>query len=99
MKYVNIIYDEDGNDTDILLVPDQVSHNIDEIGQAFFDWLSKTKDHGYWRVAEDGHKYLAAGTDEFVKWLKDNYGNLEDGEIRVIERDTKYNPKYPYTYF
>lgn len=98
MKLINIIYG-DYNDADILLVPDQVCQNLDEIARSFLLWISETKDHGYWKVADDGHEYLEFGTDEFVKWLRDNYGNLESDEIKIVESNTKYNPQYPFTDF
>ena len=95
MQFINIIYGDDYNDADILLVPDLVCNNLNDIVQSFFDWLFTTKDHGYWKTNCNGDSYLSAGTNEFVKWLSDQYGNLENEEIRVVKKNTKYNPSYP----
>ena len=95
MQFINIIYGDDYNYADILLVPDLVCNNLNDIVQSFFDWLFTTKDHGYWKTNCNGDSYLSAGTNEFVKWLSDQYGNLENEEIRVVKKNTKYNPSYP----
>lgn len=99
MQFINIIYGDDYNDADILLVPDIVCIKLDEIVQSFFDWLTVTKDHGYWRLNSNGDLYLSAGTDAFVMWLRDRYGHLESEEIRVIKKNTVYNPSYPIAEF
>ena len=105
MKLINILYDykyDDIEDTvivtgdvDIVSVPDFVCNNIDAVVQKFFYWASSTRDHGYFVQNTSGHEVLAVGTNEFIKWLNDNYIQYENQEIVVVEAHTKYNPNYP----
>lgn len=105
MKLINLLYDyeyDDIEDTvivtgnvDIISVPDFVCENLDIIVQKFFDWVSSTREHGYFVKNASGHETLIVGTNEFVKWLNDNYSEYENQEIVVVEEHTKYNPNYP----
>ena len=95
MKLINILYADEYNDVDILRVPDFIHDNIGNVVQDFFNWVSSTKSHGYYKQGPDGHEVLCVGTNEFVKWLNENYVQYEDQEIVVVEEHTKYNPNYP----
>jgi hypothetical protein len=95
MKLINIVYGDETDDADILLVSDYVHDNIDQVVQNFFDWAESTNEHGYFVVDVCGNKVLSLGTDEFIKWLNDNYFQSENKEMVVAKAHTKYNPKYP----
>lgn len=109
MKLINILYDYeycDIEDTievkdyvDIVKVPDFVCSNLDEIVQEFFDWVSNTKNHNYYIKNTNGDEVLAIGTNEFIKWLNENYKQCEDQEIILVKAHTDYNPNYPSALF
>lgn len=63
MKLINIVYDDEINDADILLVPNYVHDNIDKVTQSFFNWATETSKHGYFIVDYCGNKVLNIGTD------------------------------------
>ena len=49
MKKINLIFEEDMTDVDILLVPDNIYTKIDELAQSFLDWKSPNiDDSDYW---------------------------------------------------
>lgn len=111
MKYINVLYDyrldESGNvidadNADILLVPNYVCENIDEIVQEFFDWVDteivdspKEIYPGYWVTLSDGNKCLGVNSGHFVDWLNKRYFCCEKKEALVIKVNTIYNPQYP----
>ena len=115
MKLINIAYDyEYGDDdelidmgtVDVVLVPDFVCDNLDEIVQKFFDWIevvvrkAKQRDYPeYWFRDEQGKTSLGAGTAQFVKWLNDHYFSCENQESVMIAAETEYNPNYPTALF
>lgn len=109
MKLINILYDyeyDDIEDTiivtdyvDIISVPDVVCNNLDTIVQKFFDWVANTKNHKYHIKNANGEEVLAVGTNEFIKWLNNNYIQCENQEIKIVEEHTSYNPNYPSALF
>lgn len=109
MKLINILYDyeyDDVEDTvivtdyvDIISVPDFVCDNLDSIVQKFFDWVSNTKNYDYYIKNANGEEVLDIGTNEFIKWLNNNYIQYENQEIRIVEEHTNYNPNYPSALF
>ena len=95
MKRINIVYADEYDDVDILCVPDFVHDNIEAVTQNFFDWTSSTKEDGYFTQNPQGDEVLCVGTEEFIKWLNDNYIQYENQKATVIEAHTIYNPNYP----
>ena len=111
MKYINVLYDYlldesgnviDANNADILLVPNYVCENIDEIVQEFFDWVDtevvnspKETYPGYWVTLSDGDKCLGVNSDHFVDWINKRYFFCEKKEALVSKVNTIYNPQYP----
>jgi len=94
MKLINILYADEYDDVDIVCVPDFIHDNVQMVVQKFNDWLSSTRDHGYYKKSSNGHEVLSVGTEEFVKWLNDNYIQCENKKIIVVEAHTKHNPDY-----
>ena len=115
MKLINMAYDYEYDDNDILidmgivdivLVPEFVCNNLNEIVQKFFDWIddvvqnSRQKDYQeYWEYCENGEEIITVGTENFVKWLNDNYFYCENQESVIVTTETEYNPSYPTAMF
>ena len=72
MIKINIVFEDDVEDVDIISVPDELVPDIEEIGQEFLDWIPSTNDNNYFSII-DGHKYFIAETDGFVQWLNTHY--------------------------
>ena len=92
MTKINIIFDDDFDDVDIIMVPDEIVSKIEEIGQEFLDWIPSAKDSDYWTIV-NGRKCLVAETDGFIKWLNSFYCQKLE-KAYVIARNTNYCPKH-----
>lgn len=111
MKLINIAYDYEYDEDDVLidmgtvdvvLVPDYVYNNLDVIVQKFFNWTdnvvrnAKSNEHPeYWAKLDNGEIVMNVGTEHFVKWLNDNYFNCEHQKSVIIATEVEYNPSYP----
>lgn len=92
MIKVNIVFDDVFDDADIIAIPNEIAHKIEEIGQEFLFWIPTTEDSDYWLLIDE-KKCLVAETDGFIKWLNLNYcQDLE--KAYIVERNTNYSPKY-----
>ena len=111
MKLINIAYDYEYDDNDVLinmgavdvvLVPDFVYDNLDEIVQKFFDWTDNVVRNAnykqfpeYWEKLDNGETVMNVGTEHFVKWLNNNYYYCENQKSVIIATEVQYNPSYP----
>lgn len=96
MKLMNVVFDEYYDDVDIILVPDDMAEVIDDLLGIYNDWTSEQKKRGVWHKFRDGITGFVAATDtvDFIEWVNHFYYD-EEGEITIIESNTKYNPLYP----
>ena len=92
MKKVNVVFDNDLNDVDIIAIPDAILSKIEAIGQEFLDWVPNEKDNDYWTII-DGRRYSVAETDGFIKWLNSCYCSKTD-KAYVVAKNTNYLPQY-----
>lgn len=115
MRYINIAYDYeyDNNDVlldmgtvDIVLVPDFVCDRLDEIVQKFFDWCDeevrlaeKSRYPEFWVQDKAGDWCMSVGTEHFIRWLNERYFDCEQQKSELIKKDTEYEPKYPTALF
>lgn len=109
MKFINLAYDYEYDDNvlidmgkvDILIVPDFVSENLDEIVQKFFIWtdevrkVEKSKYPEYWMKLPNGDIGMCVNSNHFVEWLNKNYFQCENENSTIVKIGTTYNPNYP----
>ena len=99
MQYVNMLYFNDYSDVDIVLIPDKACEDLENTVQRYFNWLQSTNDHGCWKTASDGHKYLECDdASVFVSWINDNFKE-DESKALIVKRNTRYDPKYPIAEF
>ena len=99
MRSVNLLFEEEYDDVDIISVPDEIADNIDDVAQLFFKWLwiPENRQHFYVTLP-DGKEALGIDTKEFLWWL--NHVFLSSGKkAEIILQHTKYQPEYPTAYF
>ena len=70
MEKVQIVYDEDWHDVDVIAVPDDMVRTIDILSQRYLHWMPATSDECGW-VVVNGRKVLNKETKGFVKWLNE----------------------------
>ena len=92
MTKVNIIFDNDLEDADIIAIPDEIASKIEEIGQEFLHWVPNAQDDEYWTII-DGKKYSIAETNGFIKWLN-SYYCTQKNKAYIVARNTNYSPQY-----
>lgn len=94
MKKINIIFEYDYSDVDILSVSNYVADNLDEIVQRFFDWMSDEKNNHNYRIQNsNGTSTLEIGTEAFVWWL--NTQCIGDTNAKIMAQHVNYCPDYP----
>ncbi len=94
MKAVNLVFGEDYNDVDILLVPDEIADNIDVVLRKFNKWLSIPENQNRFLVPYHGRMVLGIDTKEFLWWLN-NCEMLDNQESTILKQHTAYQPDYP----
>ena len=97
---VNVVFDADGKDFDVIDVPESLAKDIKKIQLRFFDWLhAKGTEHEYW-VRIDGMEGYSYGTDEFVEWINSQFCNEGNKKTIIISRNlTELKNNNPTIYF
>lgn len=73
MIKVNILFDDEYEDTDIIVVPKELSDKIATLANEFLHWTGPKDDKDYWGVDEKGNYFEIAETVGFIKWLNTFY--------------------------
>lgn len=95
MKRINIVFEYDYEDVDIMLVPDEIADNIEAIVREFNTWLYNPENrHRFLIENADGTTVLGIGSLEFLWWLN-NYRIRNDESAMIIEQHTSYCPQLP----
>lgn len=69
IKKINLLYEYDYDDVDIILVPESIANNICDIVQEFQYWLSVPINKArFTEIGENGSPYLNVDTEEFLWW-------------------------------
>jgi len=98
---VNVIFDKDNNDFDVIDIPQTIMEDIADIQQMFFKWLfDKKNNHKYWICVDDMKKYCSYRAEAFVEWLN-NYYFLDSSERArcLIICGTDIDESRPYLFF
>lgn len=94
MQKINLVYEDDYDDVDILLVPDYVAEDIQKILQEFFDWVAIPENGFRFKIELNGEKVLSIDTSEVVWWLENHV--IKEGEsVEVLKQHTTFCPEYP----
>lgn len=90
MVEINIVFENELNDVDIIAVPNEIAIDIEKIGQEFLDWLPLAEDDDYWTTI-DGRRYNVCETEGFIKWLNSSYCQGTEKSF-VVREHTNYCP-------
>ena len=92
MKKVNVVFDEDYNDVDIILVPISISEEIENYLQCFFDWATAIPNREKYEITDQfGKTVVSLGTFEFVNWLNEHVLVFPE-YATILEQHTEYLP-------
>ncbi len=93
MQYINIVYEDDYTDCDIIQVPDHIASKIEDYGQLFCDWLRGDDIPSEYYYFINGMRVGICETQGFIKWL--NMYFCDDCEkITLIYQHVPYDPQY-----
>lgn len=92
MTNINLVFDGNLDDADIIAVPDEIVSIIEEIGAEFLRWVSTAEDSDYWTII-DGRRCVVAETNGFIKWINSCYCN-ETEKACIVARNIKFCPDY-----
>lgn len=98
MKLINLVFDEELNEVDILEVPDHIADNIEHYVVEFNRWLFDPENRKRFLAPYKGHLELAIGTEEFLWWLN-FYHSSEKESSTIIRQHTTFCPSSPVAYF
>ena len=95
MKKVNIIYDDEFQDVDIIAIPDDIFGDVDKLGALFIQWVIESApkdDRDYWSI-KNGEYLLIIETIGLVKWLNNHYCK-NGSKAYIVEQHTSYCSEY-----
>lgn len=93
MKLINIIYEDDLTDVDMILVPDWMEEKISQYAQNFVDWLVIDPEQTY-KIANSEMVVYVCETEGFVDWLNKYVINNESEKAIIVSQHCKYNDEY-----
>ena len=95
MKHVNVIFEGELSDVDIISVPDDVAINIEAVVQTFFDWVFEPENKQMFeKLTDEGKIVVSIGTHEFIWWLN-KYRTDHSNESTIVKEHTVYCSEYP----
>ena len=94
MVNINIVYEEQYEDTDIISLPDEIYADLNSIINEFMAFLkyAPKDDSDYW-IEIDGVLCSVLETVGFIKWLNNTYCMGTEKAV-IIKQHTDYDPKY-----
>ncbi len=94
MKLINVVYDGNYNDCDLVLAQDAFCNDILK-NEAFFlyEWVTDPSNDCY--KVLDGVELLCVGTDDLLRYLNAVFGDTENERAVLVKRYTDYDPELP----
>lgn len=99
MVRVNILYADNIEDADIILVPENIAQNIEFFTQKFFDWVYANENQKLFQKTDSlGRVYVSIGTQDFIWWLNE-YEISTIPYASIVKEHTTCCPNYPTAQF
>jgi len=82
----------------MITIPDDLDY--DKEFALFYEWISdKNNDHGYWLKDCEGNLALSFGTEEFINWLVNKYGDVGIEIVKTEEYLGTEDEYVPHIFF
>ena len=94
MKKVNVVYEYDFNEVDIILIPDFVEEKLNEYVQKFFNWLAQSTDSRFCKITKSGYIVHLCDTEGFLYWLNTFVIDSDQDKATMLLEKVPYNPGY-----
>ena len=99
MKKINIVFDDNYENIDILSVPNNIAESIEQVVREFNVWLSIPENSRRFLVNyADEIEVLDINTEEFIWWLN-NVRIVGIEKATIVEQHTSFVPTYPIAEF
>ena len=98
MKLINLVYDDELDEADVLEVPDYIADNIEYYVMEFNGWLFDPENRQRFLAPYKGRMELAIGTEEFVWWLNCYHASEKEAST-IIGQHTSLRHGLPVAYF
>ena len=98
MKKIILLYDGHYDDVDILIVPNNIADNIEEVVWDFNVWLQNPDNNYRFRVTKEYGTFLSIDTQEFLWWLN-NVRIMGKDKAKIDCQHTNFVEGYPVAYF
>lgn len=93
MKLANLVFDDEFNSSDLLLVQDKFFD--DELKNMIkFDNWSQDESNGCF-IWFNNRWVCAVNAEEFVRWLNYEFKSTAEDEAKIIKKKVRYDPKLP----
>ncbi|MBQ4065401.1 MAG: hypothetical protein IJD10_04815 [Clostridia bacterium] len=94
MQYVNVVYEYDEADVDIIRVSDEVAMNIEDYVQSYFNWFCDQREYKRWLETRDSNCVPGTDASTFVEWLN-RYHSHGGDLMAIVEQHVAFKPGYP----
>ena len=91
MTNINILYDGQYDDVDIISIPSNMIGCIDKLAQEYLDWTPPDDDVDNW-VIINNKRCMSKGSLGFVNWLNSMYCVNEKASI--VSENVSFCPSY-----
>ncbi len=93
MKLANLVFDDEFNSSDLLLVQDKFFDDKLKNMIKFNHWAQDEKNGCF--IWFKGIWTCDVNAEEFVRWLNYEFKSTEENEAKIIKKSVKYDPKLP----
>jgi len=98
LKLINVVFEYEYDDVDILSVPDYIAENIDNVVANFCTWQRDPKNAERFLVPYENRMVLSIGTEEFLWWIN-HYAISDLATAAIVKQHTHFCPAYPSAHF
>ena len=99
MRKVIVLFDEQYDDVDILVVPERIAENINYYGQSYCRWLESPEVDPKLCTIVNGVKCTILETEGFVGWLNSNVIKDDEEKATILQTNTVFCEGYPVVEF
>lgn len=90
---INILYEGDYSDCDLIWVPDIIGRDIETYGQQFCDWLNTASVSNEYFIKIDEKICIGLETEGFVNWIN-NHILKGDQLSYIVKQHVEFNSDY-----
>ena len=99
MVRVNILYENEIEDVDIILVPKEIANKIETVTQKFFNWIFEEENKKrFQKENEKDHVYTAVSAKDFIWWIN-KYEIHNPPYASLVEEHTTLCSDFPIALF